>query len=356
MSRFKSLKEVSLKKKLFIAFIIIALAVAIVFVVIKFGFPDPDLRRPYELAYEVGADSTTKSRFESAFEFFAEECSDLNEKLDNATLLNLNSFYMARLSVNKTTNRNVDRLLFALSEVQNMNRVDKKIKHLEELKKNVDSTKNEVLAYCENQVMPYQDNEPTKEYPRISDYFSNFAKIFTNYLKSMRDFENYLEEIIKTSTLESVHSNRLTQFSISLNNKRLSQCVDACEKKFINGVECSINSPMFTTQVHRPGTMFELLGSAMNTFAQNKDETIQQIDVVSGYDWLDGWLDVLGTTEEQNYLKEKMDKKTFDDFKKFIQTFFSTRMTFYPVTENQEEANPETEIPSGDDSQTAEVK
>lgn len=326
MSRFKSLKEVSLKKKLFISFIIIAIVVAIVFVVIKFGFPDPDLDRPYELAYEVGADSMTKSRFDSAFDFFDTSCDDEGKK-DSAALRNLNSFYLARLSVNKTTNRNVDRLLFALSEVQDMNKVDKKIKHLEELKDNVDSAKNDVLAYCENQVMPYK--ESTTEYSRISDYFSNFAKKFTIYLKSMRDFENYLEEIIETSTHEGVSSNHLTHVASNLNNKRLSLCVDACEKKFVKGESATINAPILNIALNSTTTMFELKESALKSFVSNKNEITQKLDNVTKVSWLDDWLKVLGTIAEKNFVNT-LDKAEYNNFKRFISLLFSISMVDYP--------------------------
>ena len=52
MSRFKSLKEVSLKKKIFVCLIILAIVVAVVFLVIRFGFPDADVTKPHALAYE----------------------------------------------------------------------------------------------------------------------------------------------------------------------------------------------------------------------------------------------------------------------------------------------------------------
>ena len=45
MSRFKSLKEVSLKKKIFVCLIILAIVVAVVFLVIRFGFPDADVTK-----------------------------------------------------------------------------------------------------------------------------------------------------------------------------------------------------------------------------------------------------------------------------------------------------------------------
>lgn len=329
MSRFKSLKEVSLKKKIFVCLIILAIIVAVVFLVIRFGFPDADVTRPHALAYEVGADSTSKNQFESAFDFFDANCGQ-SQKDDSRALRDLNSFYMARLSVNKTTNHNVDRLLLSLSEVKDLNKLNKKIKKLEDLKKNVDSSKSEVIAYCENQVMPYK--EGTTDYSRISDYFSNFAKKFTNYLKSMREFENYLAEIIQTSTEESSYSNYLTKFTTSLNNKRLSACVDKCEKKFINGENISIDAPIFDLSKNAATTMFEQKDNAIEVFVTNRNLTIQNIDTINSMTWFGGWIEVLGTSMEKDYLKT-IDQTTYNEFKNFMQSLYTTTFIDYPAEE-----------------------
>lgn len=329
MSRFKSLKEVSLKKKIFVCLIILAIVVAVVFLVIRFGFPDADVTRPHALAYEVGADSTSKNQFESALDFFDANCGQ-SQKDDSRALRDLNSFYMARLSVNKTTNHNVDRLLLSLSEVKDLNKLNKKIKKLENLKKDVDSSKSEVIAYCENQVMPYK--EGTTDYSRISDYFSNFAKKFTNYLKSMREFENYLAEIIQTSTEESSYSNYLTKFTTSLNNKRLSACVDKCEKKFINGENISIDAPTFDLSKSAKTTMFEQKDNAIEVFVANRNLTIQNIDTINSMTWFGGWIEVLGTSMEKDYLKT-IDQTTYNEFKNFMQSLYTTTFIDYPAEE-----------------------
>lgn len=327
MSRFKSLKEISLKKKIFICLLVIAIVVAIVFLVIKFGFPDADTTKPYTLAYEVGADSMSKSQIDSAFDFFDEKCAD-EQKADSIALRNINSFYMARLSINKTTNHNVDRLLFALGEVQDMNKLNKKIKTLEKLKENVDEAQSDVVAYCVNQVMPYKAS--TTEYSRISDYFSNFAKKYTNYLKSVRDFVDQLSLITTSSTTESIYSNQLTHFNTSLNNKRLSLCVDACEKKLINGEEAVINAPSFDLTVGAKTTMFELKNSAIKSFVESKNEAIQNIDVVNDFSWLDGWIQALGTDAEKTIYSE-LEEATYSSFKTFMQTYFTLEMADYPT-------------------------
>ena len=329
MSRFKSLKEVSLKKKIFVCLIILAIIVAVVFLVIRFGFPDADVTRPHALAYEVGADSTSKNQFETAFDFFDANC-EQSQKTDSRALRDLNSFYMARLSVNKTTNHNIDRLLLSLSEVKDLNKLNKKIKKLESLKNDVDSSKSDAIAYCENQVMPYK--EGTTDYSRISDYFSNFAKKFTNYLKSMREFENYLAEIIQTSTEESSYSNYLTKFTTSLNNKRLSVCVDRCQKKFIDGENILIDAPVFDLSKSATTTMFEQKDNAIEVFVANRNLTIQNIDTINSMTWLDGWLDSFGTDREKDYLKT-VDQTTYNEFKTFMQSLYTTAFIDYPAAE-----------------------
>lgn len=329
MSRFKSLKEVSLKKKIFVCLIILAIVVAVVFLVIRFGFPDADVTKPHALAYEVGADSTSKNQFEAAFDFFDANC-EHSQKNDSRALRDLNSFYMARLSVNKTTNHNVDRLLLSLSEVKDLNKLNKKIKKLESLKKDVDSSKGEVIAYCENQVMPYK--ERTTDYSRISDYFSNFAKKFTNYLKSMREFENYLAEIIQTSTEESSYSNYLTKFTTSLNNKRLSACVDRCQKKFIDGENVLIDAPSFDLSKSAATTMFEQKDNAIEFFVANRNLTIQNIDTINSMSWLDGWIKAFGTAGETEFLKT-INQTTYNEFKNFMQSLYTTKFAEYPASE-----------------------
>lgn len=329
MSRFKSLKEVSLKKKIFVCLIILAIVVGVVFLVIRFGFPDADVTRPHALAYEVGADSSSKSQFDSALDFFENNCEE-SQKQDARALRDLNSFYMARLSVNKTTNHNIDRLLFSLSEVQDMNKLNKKIKKLEDLKKDVDSSKSEVFTYCENQVMPYRDG--TNDYSRISDYFSNFAKKFTNYLKSMREFENYLSEIIQTSTTESSHSNYLTKFTTTLNNRRLSYCVDRCQKKFVDGEDVSIGAPLFDLSKDAKTTIFEQKENAIETFVSNKNLIIQNIDTINSMDWFDGWLEVFGTDKEKEFLKS-IDSDKYNEFKNFMTSLYTTTFTEFEASE-----------------------
>ena len=327
MSRFKSLKEVSLKKKIIISLIIIAIIVAVVFLVIRFGFPDADVTRPHNLAYEVGADSTSKSQFEKVFDFFEENCGQ-SQKDDSRVLRDLNSFYMARLSVNRAANHDVDRLLLSLSEVEDMNKLNKKIKKLENLKKDVDSSKSDALSYCENQILPYKTG--TTDYSRISDYFSNFAKKFTNYLKSMREFENYLSEIIKTSTSEGPNTNYLTKFTTTLNNKRLSYCVDRCQKKFIDGEGISIGAPSYLSDTNI--TMFEQRENAIQIFVANKNMTIQDIDNINSMNWFEGWLEVFGTNKENDYLKT-VDQATYDKFKTFMQSLYTTKFIDYPAAE-----------------------
>lgn len=328
MSRFKSLKEISLKKKIFIFIIVIAIIGVAVFAVVRFGFPDADITKPHNLAYEVGADSVSQSKFENAFDFFDDYCSS-EQRADNMTLRNLNSFYFARLSVEEDSNNRIDRLLLALGEVRGMNKLNKKNDRLESLKKNVDAAKSDVLAYCENQIELYKNS--TTDYVRISDYFKNFAKKITNYLRTMRDFENYLEEIIKTSTSESAYSNALTQFETMLNNKRLSLCVDACEKKFVEGESATINAPEFYPLVSATAkkTMFEQKSDAIKTFVKNKTQTIENIETVTKFEWLSDWLNVLGTDGEEDFVRT-IDKATYDSFKQFIQTFFSVEMLDYP--------------------------
>lgn len=328
MSRFKSLKEVSLKKKIFICLLIIAIIVAVVFLVIHFGFPDADVTRPHSLTYEVGADSTSKNQFETAFDFFDANC-DASQKEDSLSLRNLNSYYMARISVNKTTNHNVDRLLLSLSDVQDMNKLNKKIKNLEKVKSNVDAAKKDVIAYCENQIMPYK--EGTSDYSQISNYFSNFAKKFTNYLKNMRDFENCLTEIIQTSTTESSYSNYLTKFTTSLNNRRLSYCVDRCQKKFVDGENSvSIGAPSFDLSKSATTTMFEQKENAIETFVANKNLIIQNIDTINSMEWFSGWLEVFGTSKEEEFLRT-VDQNDYNEFKTFMQTLYSTKFADYPV-------------------------
>ena len=329
MSRFKSLKEVSLKKKIFICLIILALIVAVVFLVIRFGFPDADVTKPHSLAYEVGADSTAKGQFDAAFDFFDNNCEE-SQKQDARALRDLNSYYLARLSVNKTTNHNVDRLLLSLSEVKDMNKLNKKIKNLENLKKDVDSSKGEAISYCENQIMPYK--EGTTDYSRISDYFSNFAKKFTNYLKSMREFENCLSEIIQTSTEESSFSNYLTKFTTSLNNRRLSACVDRCEKKFVGGENILIEAPAFDLSKSAATTMFEQKDNAIELFVANRNLTIQNIDTINSMKWLSGWLEVFGTKNESEFLKT-VDQTVYNEFKTFMQSLYSTKFINYPTAE-----------------------
>lgn len=329
MSRFKSLKEVSLKKKIFVCLIILSIIVAVVFLVIRFGFPDADVTKPHALAYEVGADSTSEGQFKSAFDFFDANC-EHSQKNDSRALRDLNSFYLARLSVNKTTNHNVDRLLLSLSEVKDLNKLNKKIKKLESLKKDVDSSKSEVVAYCENQVMPYK--EGTTDYSRISDYFSNFAKKFTNYLKSMREFENYLAEIIQTSTEESSYSNYLTKFTTSLNNKRLSACVDRCQKKFVDGEDVSIGAPLFDLSKDAKTTIFEQKENAIETFVSNRNLTIQNIDTINSMDWFDGWLEVFGTDKEIEFLKS-IDSNKYNQFKSFMTSLYTTTFTELEASE-----------------------
>lgn len=327
MSRFKSLKEMSKKKKIFICLLLIAIAAAIVFVVIKFGFPDADVTKPHALAFEVGADESSQDKFEEAFAFFYANCDDEQSK-DSVALRDINLFYLARLSPKGDTLQ-CDSLLYALGEVQDMNKLNKKIKNLESLKTNLDEAKNDVVDYIDNNVKTYKNS--TTNYERISGYFSNFAKKFTNYLKNMKDFTNYLEEIIKTSTNESVYSNQLTQFAAMLNGKKLSLCVDACDKKFIDGESVVINAPHYlpiSSSIYS-SSMFVQKNDAIKLFVENRNETIENIEDATKYSWLNDWLRVLGSDEEEDFLKT-IDESTYSNFKTFVQTYFFVDMEDYP--------------------------
>lgn len=328
MSRFKSLKEISLKKKIFICLIVLVLIVAIVFLVIRFGFPDADVTKPHSLAYEVGADSEAKNQFEEAFGFFASNCSD-EQKEDSSSLRNLYYQYIQRLYVTNTASS--DRFLLPLREVKDVNKLNKKIKKLDGLKKNVDSSKNDAISFCKNQVMPYK--EGTSDYSRISDYFSSFAKKLTNYLKDMREFQNCLTEIVQTSTDESVYSNYLTKFSMSLNNKRLSVCVDRCQKKFIEGENILIDAPKLqSSSIENKTTMFKLKDDAIETFVADKNLIVENIDAVNSMSWLSGWLEVFATERESEFLK-KIDKASYNQFKTFMESLFMIQLEKYPSAE-----------------------
>lgn len=328
MSRFKSLKEISLKKKIFICFLVVAIVVAVVFVVIKFGFPDADTTRPYAIAYEVGSDSTSKNQIDLAFDFFDENCAG-EQKTDSIALRNINSFYMARLGVDEVDGHSVDRLLLALSEVQDKNKLNKKIKKLESLKNDVEENKSDVVSYCKDQITTYKNS--TSNYERISDYFSNFAKKYTIYLKNMRDFVDCLSEIVETSTTESVYSNAYTQFTTVLNNKRLSLCVDACEDKFVDGEsEVVINAPSFVAVAGGNVTMFEQKNDALQLFVENKSAYSNKFDTILEYGWLDAYFKVLGTDEELTFVTTRFEKANYDEFKNFMQSLFWVKMVEYP--------------------------
>ncbi len=312
-------REGSIKKRILIAVLVLAFIAVAAFLLIKFVFVDPDLSQPYKLTYSISQEKYEESDIETASVFLYTNSLD---NIDKIYLLNsVHRAYLDRIASVGDSWHNADKMLYATNNLVDQNKVEKKIKNLEKIKENVDLTKNSLLDYCKEQVLAYKNS--TTEYSRAADYIQTFGKRYVDYIKSLRDYENALTQIIETSAVESSYVNELTIFTIQLNNKVLENQVEILSKVFNTDEEITITNSafyMFDTKIV-PRLMFELKSDAIEVFVNNKAQTLEQIQQIKNYSFLNEWIKVFNTNQEQAFVNT-LDQQEFKNVSVFIHKFY----------------------------------
>lgn len=299
-------KEMSGKKKFFICAIILVLIVVAVFLIVKFAFPEVDVNEPYTLAREVSSSSEEDIEIKSALNFFSngEKC---NQHVEAGVIAHFGELVEQRVGQSGD-------LLNATIDVEDVNKLKKKIKVLKQQKDNVQDKKDLLVEYYDNHLNGYDGGDKTL----VDQYYYTFMTKYVDYLGELIDFEKKLTDVINNCSVVNSYSNDLTKFMINLNNLYIENCHETLSKK-IQGEAVSID-------VLPKGTLFSLKENALEIYLNDVSVCENQLGNIRNASWLAEWAKVYRTGEEDNFSNglDEIGKLQYSEFIAILNQYFNT--------------------------------